>query len=178
MIYYIADTHLGHANIIRLNNRPFKSIEEMDRKIIDNWNKIVKPEDDIYIVGDLMYKCPDPGKYLAQLSGKKHLIKGNHDKYIKNKGMQKYFESISLIEDIMDGGRRVILCHYPMVEWDGYFRNSIHIYGHIHNNIENKAYKVMKEIPNAYNAGADILDFTPCTLDDVIRKNKEFQKKH
>ena len=70
--------------------------------------------------------------------------------------------------------KKVILSHYPMVEWNGFFRGSIHLYGHIHNNIQNNAYKIMENIDNAYNVGADILDFTPKTLSEVIQYNTKF----
>ena len=40
-IFYIADLHLGHSNIIRLSKRPFNNVAEMDNALIDNWNKVV-----------------------------------------------------------------------------------------------------------------------------------------
>lgn len=56
MKYYIGDAHLGHANIIRYDQRPFSNIDEMDRKIIKNWNDRITNNDDIYIVGDFIYR--------------------------------------------------------------------------------------------------------------------------
>ncbi len=47
MNYYIADTHFGHNNILRLSNRPFNTVEEMDKVIIDNWNSRVTDNDDV-----------------------------------------------------------------------------------------------------------------------------------
>ena len=79
MLYFTADLHLGHANIIRHCGRPFASVEDMDRCLIDNWNRRVRPEDTVYILGDLMFACKDPAAYLTQLAGQKHLIVGNHD---------------------------------------------------------------------------------------------------
>ena len=55
MLYFTADLHLGHANIIRHCGRPFASVEDMDRCLIDNWNRRVRPEDTVYILGDLMF---------------------------------------------------------------------------------------------------------------------------
>lgn len=53
--YFIADPHFGHANMIRLANRPFLDVEEMDRTLIQNWNNVVRKEDEIYIIGDFSW---------------------------------------------------------------------------------------------------------------------------
>ena len=57
MIYFTSDLHLGHSNIIRMCNRPFNSVEEMNNTLIGNWNSRVTNRDDIYILGDLFYKA-------------------------------------------------------------------------------------------------------------------------
>ena len=179
-ILYTADLHLGHGNIIRLCNRPFYTVDEMNRTIIENWNSCVKPEDDIYIIGDFSYKSKENGVGLLQkLNGSKHLIIGNHDKHnLKDPNFRKCFVEIKDMLDIMDNGRRVIMCHYPMIEWDGYFRGSYLVYGHIHNNVSNYAYKCMKELDNALNAGIDINQFMPVTLNELIINNKIFKENH
>ena len=95
MNYYIADTHFGHDNIRRLSHRPFKTIEEMDKTITNNWNSRVRDNDDVYILGDFSYKSKDPISYLKQLNGRKHLIVGNHDtKLLKNNDCKKYLVEI------------------------------------------------------------------------------------
>ena len=92
MNYYIADTHFGHDNIRRLSNRPFDSVEEMDKTIIENWNSKIADSDDVYILGDFSYKSKDPIEYLKKLNGRKHLIIGNHDnKLLRNQFCKKYF---------------------------------------------------------------------------------------
>lgn len=176
MNYYLADTHLGHQNILRLNNRPFPSIKEMDETIIKNCNEMVSNTDELYIVGDLCYKSgKNPVEYLKKLNGKKHLITGNHDgRILKDPVARKYFVEIKDIETIWDNNQMIVLCHYPLVEWNGFFRNSILLYGHIHNNVKNDTYQIVKRLPNAYNVGADILGFRPQTLENVIKLNKEF----
>lgn len=170
MNFYLSDLHLGHYNIIKLSNRPFSSVEEMDETIITNWNKVITDNDDIYINGDFCFKSgKHPKEYLENLKGRKHLVVGNHDgRIVKDLVCRKYFVEIKDIIDICDNGKRVILCHYPMIEWNGYFRGAIHLYGHIHNNTENTAYKILKDIPNCYNVGADVLGFTPRKLQDII----------
>lgn len=82
MVYFTADLHLGHNNIIKTCNRPFSSVDEMDDILIENWNKKVKGNDTVYIVGDLIWKGIDPKPYLDRLKGKKILVRGNHDSRI------------------------------------------------------------------------------------------------
>ena len=171
---FIADTHLGHANIIRHSNRPFSNVDVMDTTIIRNWVDVASPSDDVYAAGDLIFRAADPEKYLKQLTGHIHLIKGNHDTYLKDKRLWKYFESIDNYLEIREGNTKIILFHYPICEWDGYFSKNpvVHLYGHIHNN-EYEISKQMDAKKNCYNIGADILDFTPRTLAEI----KEIYKK-
>lgn len=173
-IFYIADTHFGHANIMRHCNRPFSTVDEMDEVMIRNWNSVVNKNDDVYIIGDFCFKSgKNPAEYLKRLNGKKHLISGNHDgKVLKDPYVRSLFESIEKYDEIEDNGRRVILFHYPIAEWNGYFRNSYHVFGHIHNKEDNEANKMMKNIKNAFNAGADCIGFYPRTLDQLIEIKK------
>ncbi len=186
--FYIADTHFGHYNIIRLCQRPFQTVDEMDQTMIKNWNQAVSDEDTVYILGDVSFSkgSKSPDEYLSKLNGKKIIIMGNHDydilknkqKYLKQK-IAKWISDYSEIRDELNGeNKRIILSHYPILEWNGFFRGSIHLYGHIHNNTENQTLKIMQNIDNAYNVGADILDFTPRTLDEVIEYNKKFSLSH
>ena len=59
MIYFTADLHFGHNNIIKHTGRPFRDFEEMDRSLIKNWNQKVMPQDAVYILGDVTMKGPD-----------------------------------------------------------------------------------------------------------------------
>lgn len=177
-IFYISDLHLGHDNIIRMCHRPFANSEEMDKTLIANWNSVVTDKDEVYILGDFAYRF-EQGKlqqYLKELKGKKYMILGNHDKDIRRNAQKDAFEWVRDYAEINDNGTRVILSHYPMVEWNGYFRGSVHLYGHIHNNVDNAAFRIMSTLENAYNVGADILDFTPRTLEEVIKYNYRFVK--
>lgn len=84
-IYYIADCHFYHKNILYLDKRPFKSIDEMTSVMIANWNAKVQPEDTIYILGDLSFdKAGKTIDLLSKWNGHKHLIRGNHDYYLQN----------------------------------------------------------------------------------------------
>lgn len=185
MKYYIGDLHLGHFNIIRMDGRPFASSDEMDKTIIENWNSTVTDNDDVYILGDLAYRGENPSYYLSQLKGKKHLIIGNHDEKWANRKSRDYdrdaigylasHEMMTTVWDTLNGEKvQIKLCHYPLAEWDGFFRDAYHIYGHIHNNL-NDAYYFMKRYDKALNSAVCINQYKPCTLSELIVNNKKFK---
>lgn len=167
--YYISDMHFGHKNIIPFCNRPFNSVEEMDRELIKRWNNKVSNKDTVYILGDLIYKSDKPPEYyLEKLNGKKILIKGNHDSaLLKRIDIYKYFEGVYDYLEISDNGIWVVLSHYPLLDWNGRYRGSYHLHGHIHN-IESKALKYSNDEPMMCNVSTDMIGFTPMTLDELI----------
>lgn len=174
---YIADPHFGHEGVIRMNNRPFSSIDEMDRVMIDNWNSVVSQEDEVYIIGDFMFRSRHaPNYYLDQLRGKKHLVLGNHERWTNQINLADYFESVSQIKEITDLDRHLVLCHFPLAEWARYFRGSMHIFGHIHNTRTSPAFQFYCTQPNMLNAGVDINHFIPVTLNQLIVNNEAFRQ--
>jgi calcineurin-like phosphoesterase family protein len=81
MIYFTADQHFGHTNIIKHCNRPFDAVAEMDEYLLAQWNNCVDVNDTVYILGDLFFRNTiSADEYVCWLHGKKHLIKGTHDK--------------------------------------------------------------------------------------------------
>ena len=84
-ILYIADTHFGHENIIRFDNRPFANVEMMKNDMIERWNKKAGKNDTVYILGDFCWKNVNPLEMGAELNGRKVLITGNHDRELSNK---------------------------------------------------------------------------------------------
>ena len=172
MIYYTADLHLRHKNILHMCHRPFETLEEMHQVIQQNWNSVVSDSDDVYMIGDVCFGFnSEIAEYIRHLHGKKHLIVGNHDrKYLENQKFRDLFDSIDNYLLIEDEGRKAVLFHYPILEWDGYFKGWYHIYGHIHNNNANFANQLLtrEEFRNAFNAGIDLHDFTPQSLSQLI----------
>lgn len=174
MIYYISDLHLGHSNIINICNRPYSDVKQMDEDLINKWNNKVKKSDTVYFLGDFSMKLSNEKsfEYLKRLNGIKYFIKGNHDKNsflkeAKGKGLiQDYFDSY---KEINDKGRFVILCHYPLVTWNGMYRNSFHIYGHVHQNI-------VEPISRRYCACVEITNYEPVTLNELIQNQEVYDK--
>lgn len=176
MKYYIGDLHFGHANVIGFDNRPFSDVDEMDRVLIENWNSRITKNDQVYILGDVAFHNEKPYSwYLSQLKGQKHLIVGNHDgKLLKDSEALGYFVSVDHYLELADEGKRIILCHYPIAEWNGFYRESYHIYGHIHNNTTG-VYQYMKQFDRALNAGCMINGYMPVTFVELIKNNEIFK---
>ncbi len=118
-ILFTSDLHFGHKNVLRFDSRPYFTVDEMDKALIDNWNNKAKPGDTVYVLGDMFWNS-DP-KYvqdiLKALNGQIVLIKGNHDKWLHNSTNKKLLAGIKDYDDIAvtlkDGSkRRCILSHY------------------------------------------------------------------
>lgn len=173
MNYYIADMHFGHEKKLRVCHRPFGTVSEMNKTIISNWNRRIGKDDHVYIVGDVGHTSCDIVGILNRLHGQKHLITGNHDRYpLQRKTFRKCFVEIRSILEVRDGDMQIVLSHYPMAEWNGFYAGSWHFYGHIHNS-EGLAASLMKKVPRAVNVGADCIGFTPRTAKEL----KEMAKK-
>lgn len=137
MIYFIADMHFHHENVIEFSHRPYKTVEEMNKQLIENWNSVVtSPKDEVYILGDLLSNRgtgKQANAILEKLQGKKYLVKGNHEKYLKDKEFDhSHFEWVKDYHTLKYYKRKFVLFHYPILEWDGFFRGAIHLYGHVH----------------------------------------------
>lgn len=177
MNLYISDLHFGHRNVLTFDHRPFSDVEEMDRVLMQLWNSRVQPEDHVYVIGDFCYRS---GKtedwYLRQLQGHKHLVIGNHDKkLLENEKAMAYFESVDKMMHVADNGNHICLCHYPIADWYKCRHGSWLIYGHIHGD-RGDVYQFMKTREHALNAGACINNYTPASLNELIRNNRAFQE--
>lgn len=175
MNLYISDLHFGHANVIKHDSRPFADVDEMDRVMMDRWNAAVNEDDDVYVVGDFCYRSGRTTEwYLSRLKGRKHLIVGNHDwRTLKNDMAMAMFVSVDQLLEIEDNGKFIVLCHYPMAEWNHSIRGSWHIYGHIHVN-KNKTYEFMRTLDHALNAGAPLNGYAPVPFDVLVENNHRY----
>ena len=177
MIFFTADLHLGHKNIIKHCDRPFSSVEEMDEHLISAWNKSVRPNDSVYIIGDFIFRSSaSPDSYLSRLRGKKHLILGNHDKdWVKKADMSGHFISVERFAEISDGQHKITLCHYPLMSWNHMAKGSYMIHGHIHNNREAFYFPMPCQMPNLLNTGVEINDYRPVSFDMLVANNERFK---
>ena len=180
-VYFIADTHFGHQNVLAFDNRKFKTIEEHDNTLIDNWNNAVGIDDEIFILGDISWhNATKTIEIVKSLNGVKHLIVGNHDKkLLKNRELQSLFVEITDYKELsLPDGKGIVLCHYPIPCFNHHYYGWYHLYGHVH---ATKEYSIVLKaqqdlidgmgLPcNMYNVCCmlDYMNYTPRTLDEII----------
>lgn len=200
---YISDLHFFHDNLNRrMDMRGFHDFEVMNSYMLQQWNDHVTKKDEVFILGDFSISRGEAAnKILEQLNGKKYLIEGNHDKFLKDKAFDRsLFEWIKPYAEIQDSKRQVILSHYPVFCYKGQYRTKPNgdpvtymLYGHVHNThdekLVNEFIRITKEtrvssknesnrpIPcNMINCFCMFSDYIPLTLDDWIRLDAERRK--
>ena len=155
---FTADLHLGHANILKFCDRPFRDIQQHDEMLVLNWNACVAPADTIYVVGDFAHKI-DPirlRRTFERLHGVKHLILGNHD---PKQTRALPWASVSERAVVSVDGQRLLLDHYPGRSWHGSNRGTVQLYGHVHGRLP--------DLWNAADVGVDRWDFMPVTWPQI-----------
>lgn len=178
MVYFIADTHFGHANVLKLCRRPFETIGQMNETLIENWNRRVTGRDTVYVIGDLFFRCEDPEAILRRLRGKKHLIVGNHDgSWMCKVDAGKYFKTVERMSVVSDGAHALTLCHYPMLSWKREATTYM-IHGHLHANTDMDFWPLIAARENLLNAGVDVNGFQPVSFDELRENNVRFKNEH
>ena len=176
--FYISDWHSGHGNIIAFDNRPFRSVEQMNETLVQRWNSVVEPGDIVYVLGDMFWCNSNLAiPILQKLNGQKFLVKGNHDRCNDGR-FTKQFVKVTEYLEVEDNGRKVVLCHYPIPCFKNHFYGWYHLYGHVHNSFEANMMEhtkyLMQELYGhkclMFNVGAMMpwMNYTPRTLDQII----------
>ena len=181
-IFFTSDTHFGHENIIHFCKRPFSSVEEMDQKLIENWNSVVGSNDYIFHLGDFCFKGSQYwDRILNQLNGHKFLILGNHDlKNLKDGAMIK-FDWVGMQACIQVGGRSIYLNHFPFLCYGGSYRdidNAVYaLHGHTHLSLNEMSGKDINRLkmcfPTQFDVGVDANNFTPISFNDIDNRIRE-----
>lgn len=162
MLYLTADLHFNHEKIIMLSHRPFHSVREMNEALIFNWIKRVKKHDDVYVIGDFSFKS---SSYEAvetifnQLTGRKHLVIGNHDKEEKHV-LSLPWNTISDMNMVKYNKQGIFLCHYPIISWPHIKEGTWHAHGHCHGNLSFNMGKM-------YDVGVDGNDYELLSFDEL-----------
>ena len=159
MIFFTADSHYNHANIIKHCKRPFKSVVEMDETIIERWNSVVKERDDVYHLGDFGF-C-DPEEYILRLNGRIKFVEGNHDQRLLRWARSRNLV-IPQIRKIKIEDITVTLCHFGMRVWHKSHFNMWHLYGHSHGGLDPQG--------KSFDVGMDKWNFYPVSWTQVKEK--------
>jgi len=167
MIFFTSDLHFGHENIIGFCNRPFKDVDKMNKRLIDNINARCNEEDTLYHLGDFAFKggwqgsTVKAGVWEQMLNPKVVHILGNHDSNNSLKNSIRYAE-------IWFANRRWCLQHKPPEE--GQLRrfpvdldNEVYLVGHIHEKWKHE----WVEGKLVINVGVDVWDFYPKTQQEI-----------
>lgn len=166
--WFTADTHFGHANIIKYCNRPFASAREMDEALIERWNSRVQPNDTVWHLGDFgFYKTRDELKSVFdRLNGNKYLITGNHD---RDRTKSLFWEQVVPLQELQFGSTTLVLCHYGMRVWNKSHHGALHFYGHNHGTLHGDS--------QSTDVGVDCWDYYPVNLEMVHERLKLWPKR-
>ena len=161
-IFFTADLHLGHENILKYCNRPFRNAQEMDGVILDNLNSQVHADDRLYVVGDFTFGGVDRVRsYRDRIHCKNvYLIPGNHD-YLSVKQYEEMFVWASPLREIKVGSTHIVLCHYAMRRWPRSHKGSWHLYGHSHGQLPDDGKTF------SFDVGVDCHNYFPLSFEDV-----------
>lgn len=169
-IFFISDTHFGHANVIKYSQRPYSSVEEMNEAMISNWNAIVKPNDIVWHLGDFSFSnLQETIKVIDRLNGKINLVLGNHDKMIvKNAGSllnSKKFSSIQHYAELKHDRQFIVMFHYGMRVWNKSHYGSIHLFGHSHNSLPPHG----KSVDVGIDSKEITSEYRPVSIDEIFQ---------
>jgi calcineurin-like phosphoesterase family protein len=181
--YYSADQHFFHTNIIRHSRRPFESVEQMNRYIVDQHNEIVEEHDRVFLLGDLsLGRTEEALELVSEMNGVKYFVPGNHDRVFSKMAMKKdhtewvsKYEAagLTILPEIVNhtiGGHRVLLSHFPY-DGDSHGRDRHAalratdvglpiIHGHVHDEFHIRG--------RQYNVGVDVNFFEPVREDIIL----------
>lgn len=164
-IFFTSDQHFGHKGMVNFTRhdgtklRPFYSVEEMNETLVYNYNKVVKPGDIVYFLGDV-FLHKGQSAIISRLNGTKKLILGNHDK----EDVNFYRKHFTWVRAYGLNVNRLIMSHIPIhPESLGRWRANLH--GHTH-------YRCLDD-PRYVNVCVENTNYTPISLEDVEQELKK-----
>lgn len=185
--FFTADPHFFHASIIGLCGRPFSSINEMNETLVRHWNAVVPRDGVVFVLGDMFWKgngIEPCVKLMDRLNGVKYLVAGNHDTFPREEYLKMGFANAWDYLEAHINKQLVVCCHYPFLEWAGFYRGSWHLHGHSHGRGSHFSARVM-------DVGVDANNYMPVfwskiqreladgmELDEMMMKEKGNTHKH
>lgn len=177
MIYFSSDLHLNHNKDFIYKPRGFNSIEEMNETIIKNFHSIVKPDDELWLLGDIFLGELEAGmSFFHQLPGKIRLVWGNHDTNTRQFEMANSYNVIDVLgyATVLKYNKyHFYLSHFPTLttNFDDYQkplkRRILCLSGHTHSK------NLFDEICQSYNVAVDAHNCYPVSIETIIQ---DFEK--
>lgn len=170
-IWFISDTHFFHANMLTFTDelgqlvRPgFTSFEDMNERMVDNWNSVVKDGDHVWHLGDVAmgFSSGHHNTLLRRLKGKKRLVVGNHDK-LKSEALHMNFEKIELWRGFKDEG--FVCSHIPLRTENFRGGVKVNVHGHIHERVIDD--------PQYINVCVEQINYTPISMEEITDRVKD-----
>lgn len=168
-----ADHHFGHRNIIHYVSRPFKNENHMDNTMLRNHNEVVRPDDEVYILGDLHLGVRG-FYYLEKMAGKIFIVPGGHDKRWLKFQVPKDVVILPPLITKQFYNRTITMCHYPLASWEKSHYGAHHFHGHCHGTIGVMSPSSDRQLPpgqvvgKRVDVGVDNWDFYPVDIRVLI----------
>lgn len=166
--FVISDYHLGHEKMLTFMHgekrlRDFSSLEEMHQRIIDGWNSVVRDQDTVYVLGDVVINKKKGFHVLHALRGRKILVGGNHDL----EDAKDYLKVFADVRGVVVFPHKAVLTHVP-VHSDSLMRPSWpkNFHGHTHGNLVRDRFG--KPDKRYVNVCCEQLDYIPRTIDELF----------
>lgn len=159
-VWFTSDHHFGHSGARSLYRRPFASVAEMDRAMVERWNALVVPADEVWHLGDFAVRqsVERVASLLNALHGRKHLVVGNNDAEAVT-GCP-IWASVQAYAELTVDGMSFVLCHYPFRTWRDMGKGSINLHGHSHGRL--------RPLPRQFDVGVDVWDYRPVRLEEIV----------
>lgn len=144
--YFTSDLHVGHRNVIGYAKRPFTrpdgepDVDLMRRTLLDNFVSVLRPGDELYILGDIALNAQIAHDFVRELPGQKFLVWGNHEPHRREHKKRELLKSLfvrtgDIMETRLSDGTKAIMSHYPMLRWNHSHHGSYMLHGHTHGDL-------------------------------------------
>lgn len=181
--WFASDHHFDHGNILNFFKRdgvtplrPFVDLEDMNETLIENHNRVVKPQDRVYFLGDV--SIPRRGlQHIKRLNGRIKLIMGNHDPFVKNQN-RDYFEAGIEAVEAFHKFDRFVATHIPVHPSCLSTRWNVNVHGHTHDNLIMEQVETdmsstwhedweLRPDPRYINVCMEHINYTPISLEEI-----------
>jgi calcineurin-like phosphoesterase family protein len=161
--YLLSDTHFGDEEVLSYTDRPFASVAEMNRTLVENWNRVVGPSDEVLFVGDFAEPSEPTAvrRWLGRLDGEITFVAGDHDSGVR----RSHAVDTRSAHEFEAGGHRFHCIHDPEAappDFDGWV-----VHGH-HHDIRPETYPFVDPDSRHVNVSVELLGYEPVSVSELV----------